>query len=119
MPSSADSLEVQGGNTRQATLTGLKPYTSYVVVVKAFNSGGEGPASATILFETKEGGKAVFVDIRSKSHRANHNGGKTCSLPITFLRENTCSLQLARSGKHVTYCKGGKNETDGKRGKIS
>lgn len=59
-------MEVLGGNTRQATLTGLKPYTNYNVVVKAFNSGGEGPASATIVFETLEGGKTMLNALRSK-----------------------------------------------------
>ena len=57
VPSSADSLEVLGGDTRQATLSGLKPYTNYNAVVKAFNSAGEGPESATMSFKTLEGGK--------------------------------------------------------------
>ena len=61
VPSSADSLEVLGGNTRQATLTGLKPFTNYNVVVKAFNSAGEGPESATMSFETLEGGKRILI----------------------------------------------------------
>lgn len=47
-----------GGQTQQATLSGLKPYTNYKVVVKAFNSGGEGPASTLIVFQTLEGGKS-------------------------------------------------------------
>ncbi|XP_020621934.1 hemicentin-1-like isoform X3 [Orbicella faveolata] len=55
VPSSANSLKVLGGDTRQATLTGLKPYANYNVVVKAFNSAGEGPESVAMSFETLEG----------------------------------------------------------------
>ncbi|XP_074608784.1 hemicentin-1-like [Acropora palmata] len=55
IPSNANVLVVEGGETRQATLTGLRPYNNYLVVVKAFNSGGEGPASALLAFQTSEG----------------------------------------------------------------
>lgn len=55
IPSNANVLVVEGGETRQATLTGLRPYSNYLVVVKAFNSGGEGPASALLAFQTSEG----------------------------------------------------------------
>ena len=51
-------MTVMGGKTQQAILTGLKPYTNYQAVVKAFNAGGEGPASAVIVFETLEEGKS-------------------------------------------------------------
>ena len=57
IPSDANVLTVAGAKTQQATLTGLKPYTNYKVVVKAFNTGGEGPASAVMVAETLEGGK--------------------------------------------------------------
>lgn len=56
IPSNANVFVVEGGETRQATLTGLRPYSNYLVVVKAFNSGGEGPASALFAFQTSEGG---------------------------------------------------------------
>lgn len=52
----ANVLVVKGRETQQASLTGLKPYTNYHVVVKAFNSGGEGPASTLIAVQTSEGG---------------------------------------------------------------
>ena len=59
---------MMGGKTQQATLTGLKPYTNYQVVVKAFNAGGEGPASAVIVIETLEGGKCtIFANKKIKS----------------------------------------------------
>lgn len=67
IPSTADFIIVMGGKTQQATLTGLKPYTNYRVVVKAFNTGGEGPASAVMIIETLEGGKCKLSRCELKS----------------------------------------------------
>ncbi|XP_068757833.1 contactin-2-like [Montipora capricornis] len=55
IPANANLLVLEGGKRQKATLLGLKPYTFYQVVVKAFNTGGEGPASAVVLVRTSEG----------------------------------------------------------------
>lgn len=66
IPSTAEKFEVIGGSKTEATISGLKPYTAYSAAVKAFNSGGEGPASPIISFETSEGEPGppsdVFID---------------------------------------------------------
>lgn len=46
-----------GGNTESYTVTDLKPYTDYSMAMKAFNSGGEGPASIEVFAPTNEAGK--------------------------------------------------------------
>lgn len=46
------------GNTRTHTVTDLTPYTNYNLVIKAFNNGGEGPASTEVRAETEEAGKS-------------------------------------------------------------
>ncbi|XP_068714967.1 neuroglian-like isoform X2 [Montipora foliosa] len=65
IPTNANFLVVQGGETRKATLLGLKPYTNYRVVVKAFNTGGEGPASAPVLVTTSEGEPGPPSDLKT------------------------------------------------------
>ncbi|XP_068759026.1 neuroglian-like isoform X2 [Montipora capricornis] len=65
IPTNANLLVVQGGETRKATLLGLKPYTNYRVVVKAFNTGGEGPASAPVLVTTSEGEPGPPSDLKT------------------------------------------------------
>ncbi|RMX60520.1 hypothetical protein pdam_00001439 [Pocillopora damicornis] len=66
VPSTAEKFEVIGGSNTQATITGLKPFSAYSAAVKAFNSGGEGPESPIINFETSESEPGppsdVFID---------------------------------------------------------
>lgn len=61
IPSTAEKFEVIGGSNTQATITGLKPFSAYSAAVKAFNSGGEGPESPIINFETSESGKRMMT----------------------------------------------------------
>ena len=57
IPSAADVITVTNGKTQKATLTGLKPFTNYQVIITAFNNGGEGPLSDVLVIETLEGGE--------------------------------------------------------------
>lgn len=57
IPSAADVITVTNGKTQNATLTGLKPFTNYQVIITAFNNGGEGPLSDVLVIETLEGGE--------------------------------------------------------------
>ncbi|KAM8702920.1 hypothetical protein ACLKA7_005290 [Drosophila subpalustris] len=52
---SLKSVIVSGWATTKATLRGLRKYTRYAVTVRAINSFGSGPWSATILGTTAEG----------------------------------------------------------------
>lgn len=52
IPSYANSTDVKGRTTSETTVFDLKPYTSYTMAIKAFNSGGEGPASDEIDLST-------------------------------------------------------------------
>ena len=45
---------------QKTTIQGLKPFTSYSLLIVAFNSVGEGPESETITFRTLERGKNSF-----------------------------------------------------------
>lgn len=54
IPSYAKSTNVTGGTTKEATVYGLTPYTGYTLAIKAFNSGGEGPSSDEVTFDTIE-----------------------------------------------------------------
>ena len=56
IPSYAKSTDVPGGTTKEATVLGLAPYTGYTLAIKAFNSGGEGPSSDEVTFDTLEDG---------------------------------------------------------------
>ena len=56
IPSYAKSTNVTGGTTKVATVYGLTPYAGYTVAIKAFNSGGEGPSSDEVTFDTIEDG---------------------------------------------------------------
>jgi hypothetical protein len=44
----------------EETVTGLTPYTKYNMAIKAFNSGGEGPQSDEISFDTLQDGKHCY-----------------------------------------------------------
>ncbi|XP_022777595.1 fibronectin type III domain-containing protein-like, partial [Stylophora pistillata] len=44
IPSYANSTDVKGRTTSSTAVSDLKPYSSYTVAIKAFNSGGKGPA---------------------------------------------------------------------------
>lgn len=57
IPSYATFNTVANGTTEKHTVTELKPYTNYNMAVRAFNSGGEGPASVVVLAQTDEAGK--------------------------------------------------------------
>ena len=57
VPSYAAFVNVPGGNTQSYKVTKLKPYTHYSIAIKAFNSGGEGPASTEVFADTDEAGK--------------------------------------------------------------
>ena len=59
IPSAADVTTVTDGKTQKATLTGLKPFTKYQVIIKAFNTGGEGPPSDVLVIKTLEGGESL------------------------------------------------------------
>ena len=39
------------------TVTNLSPYSNFNMVIKAYNNGGEGPASSEVSAETEESGK--------------------------------------------------------------
>lgn len=56
IPSYANSTDVKGRTTSETTVFDLKPYTSYTMAIKAFNSGGEGPASDEIDLATLQDG---------------------------------------------------------------
>ena len=64
IPSYAKSTNVTGGTTREATVYGLTPYTGYTLAIKAFNSGGEGPSSDEVTFDTIEDGmlRKIFAE---------------------------------------------------------
>ena len=65
VPSYADSVDVIGGTTDKHRVVGLKPYTSYSIIMTAKNSGGEGPESDQVSASTIEGGmfltKLLFI----------------------------------------------------------
>ena len=60
-PSYAKSTDVKGGNTKEATVYGLAPYTAYTLAIKAFNIGGEGPSSDEVTFDTIEDGMLIKI----------------------------------------------------------
>ena len=57
IPSYAAFVNVAGGNTQRHIVNNLKPYTNYNMAIKAFNSGGEGPASMEVFVLTEDTGK--------------------------------------------------------------
>ena len=54
------TLGVDGGILTQATLQGLRPYSSYSIVLQAFNSRGAGPLSPPTIGVTLEDSKWAF-----------------------------------------------------------
>ncbi|XP_022810031.1 fibronectin type III domain-containing protein-like [Stylophora pistillata] len=52
IPSYANSADVKARTTSSTAVLDLKPYTSYKVAIKAFNSGGKGPATYETYFDT-------------------------------------------------------------------
>ncbi|XP_068759030.1 fibronectin type III domain-containing protein-like [Montipora capricornis] len=54
IPSDAIVVDVSGGRTGRYTVTNLSPYTNFNMVIKAYNNGGEGPASSEVSAETDE-----------------------------------------------------------------
>ena len=53
------TVGVDGGGPTQATLTGLKAYSPYAIVLQAFNSRGAGPTSPPVLGTTLQDSKLV------------------------------------------------------------
>ena len=47
-------------DVQQQKVTGLTPFTNYTLAIKAFNSGGEGPESDAINFNTLEDGENLI-----------------------------------------------------------
>lgn len=56
----------------EVRITNLKPFTTYRVAVKAFNSIGPGPDSDFIRVTTNEGGKVIFIEINIDSFIQNY-----------------------------------------------
>lgn len=56
---SSKSVTVNGWSNLEITLTGLKKFTRYGVMVSAFNGVSAGPASLPISAITQEGGQFV------------------------------------------------------------
>lgn len=54
------SATVNGWSSAELTLTGLKKFTRYGVVIKAFNGVAAGPTSAPATATTQEGGMTYF-----------------------------------------------------------
>ncbi|XP_068713129.1 fibronectin type III domain-containing protein-like [Montipora foliosa] len=54
IPTFASSTSVTERGTQSYTVTGLKPYTRYIIAVTAYNSGGDGPESEEVKAETSE-----------------------------------------------------------------
>ncbi|XP_048584487.1 fibronectin type III domain-containing protein [Nematostella vectensis] len=49
--------------SQSGTVRGLTPFSSYTLVLKAFNSGGEGPESDAITFDTNEDVPGIVADV--------------------------------------------------------
>ena len=50
-------VKVEPGEPARASLLNLTAALKYHAIISAYNSGGEGPTSATLVFETNEIGK--------------------------------------------------------------
>lgn len=48
-------------DVQEQNVTGLTPFTSYTLAIKAFNSGGEGPPSDEVKFDTLEDGEYIVA----------------------------------------------------------
>ena len=55
------TVGVDGGGPTQATLTGLRPFSKYAIVLQAFNSRGAGPSSPPTLGMTLEDSKFYSI----------------------------------------------------------
>lgn len=51
------TININSQYGEDVVINGLKPYTSYSIVVQAFNSKGPGPFSKPITVQTDEGGE--------------------------------------------------------------
>lgn len=57
-------MTVKGWATTKVQLTGLKKFTRYDIIVRAFNSVAAGPSSIPVVGTTQEGGKyTLFIII--------------------------------------------------------
>lgn len=59
-------ITVNGEEPYEYRLTGLRKYTQYSVVVKAFNSKGDGPGSDPMIAQTLEDGEYNFFLVIEK-----------------------------------------------------
>ena len=57
IPGYPSFVNVRGGGTDRHKITKLTPYTNYIFVITAYNSGGEGPASNEAFAPTEEDSK--------------------------------------------------------------
>ena len=81
------------GNSRNATVTGLSPFTDYSFTVTAKYKYGLGPLSMAVVQRTKEHGKSPNCTIRNKCVVFDSSVWNTCS-PITraSLYRDFCSV---------------------------
>lgn len=54
------TININSQYGEDVVISGLKPYTTYSILVQAFNSKGPGPFSKPISVQTEEGGKGVI-----------------------------------------------------------
>ena len=55
------TIGVEGLGVTSASLTSLRPYSKYSVVIQAFNSRGAGPSSPPAYATTLEDSKKLFL----------------------------------------------------------
>ena len=53
----SDTINITGGENRAYTLTQLRPYTNYTVIVSAYNDGGTGQTSDNRIQQTEQAGQ--------------------------------------------------------------
>ena len=56
----SNTINITGGENRSYTLTELRPYTNYTVIVSAYNDVGTGPASDNRTKQTEQVGQLVY-----------------------------------------------------------
>ncbi|KAL9967619.1 hypothetical protein ACROYT_G025889 [Oculina patagonica] len=79
IPNYATFTNVTGGKTQQATVDGLKPFTDYNLVIKAFSCGGEGPSSDVVTFSTIGAGRSSIAPTASSTRPGNVSNTPTAS----------------------------------------
>ena len=56
----SDTINITGGENRSYTVTELRPYTNYTVMVSAYNDAGIGPTSDERTQQTEQAGQLVY-----------------------------------------------------------